>query len=51
MARKAAEKVKVTKTPFVFDPIERAKPQDYSYGLGRFQGIRTESEEMGRCEE
>lgn len=48
MARKAAEKVKVTKTPFVFDPMNAQDRRIIHTALVDFQGIRTESEGDGQ---
>jgi spoIIIJ-associated protein len=48
MARKAAEKVKVTKTPFVFDPMNAQDRRIIHTALVDVQGIRTESEGDGQ---
>jgi len=48
MAQKAAEKVKVTKVPFVFDPMNAQDRRIIHTALVDFQGIRTESEGDGQ---
>jgi spoIIIJ-associated protein len=48
MAKKAAEKVKVTRTPFVFDPMNAQDRRIIHTALVDFQGIRTESEGDGQ---
>jgi spoIIIJ-associated protein len=48
MALKAAEKVKVTKAPFVFDPMNAQDRRIIHTALVDFQGIRTESEGDGQ---
>jgi spoIIIJ-associated protein len=48
MAQKAAEKVKVTKVPFVFDPMNAQDRRIIHTALVDVQGIRTESEGDGQ---
>lgn len=48
MALKAAEKVKVTKTAFAFDPMNAQDRRIIHTALVDFQGIRTESEGDGQ---
>ncbi len=48
MAQKAAEKVRVTKVPFVFDPMNAQDRRIIHTALVDFQGIRTESEGDGQ---
>jgi spoIIIJ-associated protein len=48
MAQKAAEKVKVTKVPFVFDPMNAQDRRIIHTTLVDVQGIRTESEGDGQ---
>jgi spoIIIJ-associated protein len=48
MAHKAAEKVKVTKTPFVFDPMNAQDRRIIHTALVDVQHIRTESEGDGQ---
>jgi spoIIIJ-associated protein len=48
MAQKAAEKVRVTKVPFVFDPMNAQDRRIIHTSLVDFQGIRTESEGDGQ---
>ncbi len=48
MAKKAAEKVKVTRMPFVFDPMNAQDRRIIHTALVDFQGIRTESEGDGQ---
>jgi len=48
MARKAAEKVRVTRVPFVFDPMNAQDRRIIHTALVDFQGVRTESEGDGQ---
>jgi spoIIIJ-associated protein len=48
MARKAAEKVRVSRVPFVFDPMNAQDRRIIHTALVDFQGIRTESEGDGQ---
>ena len=48
MAQKAAEKVKVTKIPFVFDPMNAQDRRIVHMALVDMPGIRTESEGEGQ---
>jgi len=48
MANKAAEKVKVTRVPFVFDPMNAQDRRIIHTALVDAQGIRTESEGDGQ---
>jgi spoIIIJ-associated protein len=48
MAVKAAEKVRVTRMPFVFDPMNAQDRRIIHTALVDFQGIRTESEGDGQ---
>jgi spoIIIJ-associated protein len=48
MALKAAERVRVTKLPFVFDPMNAQDRRIIHTALVDFQGIRTESEGEGQ---
>jgi spoIIIJ-associated protein len=48
MALKAAEKVKVTRVPFVFDPMNAQDRRIIHTALVDFEGIRTESEGDGQ---
>jgi spoIIIJ-associated protein len=48
MAHKAAEKVKLTRTPFVFDPMNAQDRRIIHTTLVDVQGIRTESEGDGQ---
>ncbi len=48
MAQKAAEKVKVSKVPFVFDPMNAQDRRIIHTALVDVQGIRTESEGDGQ---
>lgn len=48
MALKASERVKVTKTPFVFDPMNAQDRRIIHTALVDVQGIRTESEGEGQ---
>ena len=48
MAQKAAEKVKATKVPFVFDPMNAQDRRIIHTALVDVQGIRTESEGDGQ---
>ncbi len=48
MAQKAAERVKVTKVPFVFDPMNAQDRRIIHTILVDVQGIRTESEGEGQ---
>ena len=48
MAQKAAERVKVTKVPFVFDPMNAQDRRIIHTALVDVQGIRTESEGEGQ---
>lgn len=48
MAQKAAEKVKVTKVPFVFDPMNAQDRRIVHMALVDMPGIRTESEGEGQ---
>jgi len=48
MARKAAEKVHVTRVPFIFDPMNAQDRRIIHTALVDFQGIRTESEGDGQ---
>jgi spoIIIJ-associated protein len=48
MARKAAEKVRTTRVPFVFDPMNAQDRRIIHTALVDFQGIRTESEGDGQ---
>jgi len=51
MARKAAEKVKVTKTPFVFDPMNAQDRRIIHTALVDVQESGRRAKEMDRCEE
>lgn len=48
MAQKAAERVRVTKVPFVFDPMNAQDRRIIHTALVDFHGIRTESEGEGQ---
>jgi spoIIIJ-associated protein len=48
MAQKAAEKVKLTKVPFVFDPMNAQDRRIVHMALVDLAGIRTESEGEGQ---
>ena len=48
MATKAAEKVRTTRVPFVFDPMNAQDRRIIHTALVDFQGIRTESEGDGQ---
>jgi spoIIIJ-associated protein len=48
MAQKAAEKVKLTKVPFVFDPMNAQDRRIVHMALVDMEGIRTESEGEGQ---
>ncbi|MCI0336129.1 MAG: hypothetical protein L0226_01000 [Acidobacteria bacterium] len=48
MAQKAAERVKVSKVPFVFDPMNAQDRRIIHTALVDFKGIRTESEGEGQ---
>jgi spoIIIJ-associated protein len=48
MARKAAEKVKLTKVAFVFDPMNAQDRRIVHMALVDIEGIRTESEGEGQ---
>ena len=48
MARKAAEKVRTTRVPFVFDPMNAQDRRIIHTALVDFEGIRTESEGDGQ---
>ena len=48
MAQKAAEKVKLTKVPFVFDPMNAQDRRIVHMALVDMAGIRTESEGEGQ---
>lgn len=48
MAQKAADKVKMTKVPFVFDPMNAQDRRIIHTALVDIQGIRTESEGDGQ---
>lgn len=48
MAQKAAEKVRATKVPFVFDPMNAQDRRIVHMALVDMQGIRTESEGEGQ---
>lgn len=48
MAQKAAEKVKATRVPFVFDPMNAQDRRIVHMALVDMQGIRTESEGEGQ---
>jgi spoIIIJ-associated protein len=48
MAQKAAEKVKATRVPFVFDPMNAQDRRIIHMAIVDFPGIRTESEGEGQ---
>ncbi len=48
MAQKAAERVKLTKVPFVFDPMNAQDRRIIHTALVDIEGIRTESEGDGQ---
>lgn len=48
MAQKAADKVKVTKVPFVFDPMNAQDRRIIHNALVELDGVRTESEGDGQ---
>ncbi|MGH9847917.1 MAG: protein jag [Blastocatellia bacterium] len=48
MALKAAEKVRVTRVPFVFDPMNAQDRRIIHTALVDFQGVKTESEGDGQ---
>ena len=48
MAEKAAEKVKTTRVPFVFDPMNAQDRRIIHMAIVDFEGIRTESEGEGQ---
>ncbi|QQS45349.1 MAG: hypothetical protein IPM66_15560 [Acidobacteriota bacterium] len=48
MARKAADRVKVTKVPFVFDPMNAQDRRIIHTALVDIEGIKTESEGEGQ---
>jgi spoIIIJ-associated protein len=48
MAQKAAERVRVTKVPFLFDPMNAQDRRIIHTALVDIEGIRTESEGEGQ---
>jgi spoIIIJ-associated protein len=48
MAQKAAERVKVTRVPFVFDPMNAQDRRIIHTALVDLEGIKTESEGEGQ---
>ena len=48
MAQKAAERVKTTKVPFVFDPMSAQDRRAIHTALVDIEGIKTESEGDGQ---
>jgi len=48
MAQKAAEKVRITKVPFIFDPMNAQDRRIIHTALVDYHGIRTESEGDGQ---
>jgi len=48
MAQKAAERVRTTKVPFVFDPMSAQDRRAIHTALVDIEGIRTESEGDGQ---
>ena len=47
MAEKAAEKVRITKTPFAFDPMSSNERRIIHVALSAFAGVKTESRGNG----
>jgi spoIIIJ-associated protein len=47
MAEKAAEKVRLTKTPFAFDPMSSNERRIIHLALSAFNGVKTESRGNG----
>jgi spoIIIJ-associated protein len=47
MAEKAAEKVRLTKTPFAFDPMSSNERRIIHLALSTFNGVKTESRGNG----